>query len=168
MSDFQVLMQEFTVARRHLLTHDKTYRTHSRMRLILKKISGWDLWGIIISAACVLHCMAIPMIILIFPAVGLELFPREDMTHAVLLAFILGVAGLAFISGYRVHGRWQPVVWLIAGLVLVIFATFFVHREFGHSWEPVFAIAGSVCLIRAHYLNHHCKKCDREHAKHEA
>lgn len=138
------------------------------MRKILQKITGWDLWGIFISGVCVLHCITVPIIILLFPAIGLEIFPREDITHAVLLAFILGVAGLAFISGYRIHGQWQPVAWLVAGLVLVIFATFFVHQILGHIWEPIFAIAGSLCLIRAHYLNHHCKKCDHEHVKHES
>lgn len=120
-----------------------------------------------ISAVCVVHCMAVPIVILLFPAIGLELFPREDVTHVVLLAFILGVAGLAFIGGYRIHGKWQPVAWMIAGLVLVVFSTFFVHRILGHIWEPGFAIIGSLCLIRAHYLNHHCKKCDHEHIKHD-
>lgn len=138
------------------------------MKLMLKKLSGWDLWGAIISFACILHCMAVPLVLLVYPAFGREFLPQEDVTHAVLLAFILGVAGLAFVSGYRVHGKWQPVAWLVAGLMLAVFATFFVHRYLGHNWEPAFAIAGSLCLIRAHYLNHHCKKCENVHRAHES
>lgn len=133
----------------------------------MRKTTGWDFWGIVISGLCVVHCVAVPLVILIFPALGLRLLPEEDITHAVLLAFILGVAGVAFINGYRVHGQWRPVVWLVAGLILVIYATFFAHKQLGHNWEPVFAIAGSLCLIRAHYLNHTCKKCEVAHQHHE-
>jgi hypothetical protein len=132
----------------------------------MRKISSWDFWGVFISGLCVIHCIAIPLIIVLFPAIGLRFFPQEDVTHVVLLAFILGVAGFAFVNGYRVHGQWRPVAWLVAGLLLVIFATFFVHRYMGHLWEPIFAIAGSLCLVRAHYLNHICKKCEHDHKKH--
>jgi MerC mercury resistance protein len=122
----------------------------------------------IISGLCVLHCLAVPIVLILFPSLGLSIFPQEDITHVVLLAFILGVAGIAFVTGYRVHGQWRPVAWLVAGLAFVFFATFFVHNHMGHMWEPVFAIAGSICLIRAHYLNHQCKKCEHEHHKHES
>lgn len=132
----------------------------------MRKISGWDLWGVFISGLCVLHCLAIPIVILLFPAFGLQIFPSEDVTHVVLLGFILGVAGIAFISGYRVHGQWRPVIWLVAGLGLVSYATFFAHSQLGHAWEPIIAISGSLCLIRAHYLNHKCKKCEKAHSHH--
>lgn len=133
------------------------------------KAGSWDFFGILISGLCVVHCMAVPLVLVIFPAIGASLFPSEDMTHAVLLAFILGVAGVAFVSGWRVHGQWRPVVWMAIGMTIVVYATFFAHKQLGHFWEPFIAIAGSLALIRAHYLNHHCKKCDHEHehAHHE-
>jgi hypothetical protein len=71
------------------------------------------------------------------------------------------------VTGYRVHGQWRPVAWLLTGLALALFATFFVHDHLGHVWEPIFAIAGSLALVRAHYLNHQCKKCEHEHTHHE-
>lgn len=132
----------------------------------MRKISGWDFWGVVISSLCILHCLAIPIVIVIFPALSLKIFPQEDVTHAVLLAFILGVAGLAFVSGYRVHGNWRPVAWLVAGLALAVYATFFAHAQLGHTWEPIIAIVGSLCLVRAHYLNHICKKCEHDHVTH--
>ncbi|MEQ1664997.1 MAG: MerC domain-containing protein [Bdellovibrionales bacterium] len=135
-----------------------------RNRLKMRKKLNWDFWGVLVSGLCMVHCIAVPIVILLFPALGMELVPREDLTHVFLFAFILGVAGVAFISGFRVHGKWQPVFWLIAGMIFVIYATFFAHRQLGHMWEPVFAIIGSLFLIRAHILNHRCKKCEREHA----
>lgn len=130
------------------------------------KTAGWDFVGILVSGLCVLHCLAVPLVLIVFPAIGASLFPSEDMTHVVLLAFILGAAGVAFISGYRVHGQWRPVAWMAVGMVFVVYATFFAHDHLGHLWEPIIAIAGSLALIRAHYLNHHCKQCEHEHSRH--
>lgn len=122
--------------------------------------SKWDIAGVFLSAVCVFHCLAVPIILLLFPVWGNNFMPAEDMTHSVLLAFILGISGVAFVSGYRVHGQMAPVLWMAAGVLIVIFATFFVHTHLGHFWEPVFAILGSLALIRAHILNHRCKECE--------
>jgi hypothetical protein len=132
-----------------------------------KRTSGWDIAGVLLSGLCVIHCVAIPLILILFPIFGASFFPTEDMTHAVLLAFILGISGFAFITGYRVHGKMRPVLWMAFGVLIIIFATFFVHNHLGHYWEPVFAIIGSLALIRAHILNHRCKKCEVHGHKHE-
>jgi hypothetical protein len=135
-------------------------------RANLKRL-GWDLVGVTLSGLCVVHCVAIPILILFFPLVARDFIPTEDKTHAFLLAFILGIAGAAFISGYRVHGQKRPVVWMASGLALVLYATFFAHSHLGHLWEPVFAIAGSLALIRAHILNHRCRTCEVHHKSSE-
>lgn len=119
-----------------------------------------------VSGLCVIHCIAVPVVLLLMPALSDSFIPREDITHAVLLGFILGIAGISFVSGYKVHGKWQPVAWMVVGVILVLVATFFAHDYLGHYWEPFIAIAGSLALIRAHYLNHHCKKCDHVHEHH--
>jgi hypothetical protein len=131
------------------------------------KTRSWDFAGIFISGLCVLHCLAVPLLLFLAPTLSASIFPSEDITHAVLLAFILGVAGIAFVSGFRVHGQWRPVAWMAGGMLIVIYATFFAHSQLGHTWEPVVAIIGSLALVRAHYLNHHCKKCEVDHTEHD-
>lgn len=125
--------------------------------------SEWDWFGISLSGLCIIHCLAIPAILLFFPIWGKEFIPSEDKTHAFLLAFILGIAGLAFFSGYRVHGQKKPILWMAAGVSLITYATFFAHQQLGHMWEPVVAVLGSLALIRAHILNHRCKTCEVHH-----
>jgi peptidoglycan/LPS O-acetylase OafA/YrhL len=134
---------------------------------IQKQGSEWDWAGVAISALCILHCLAVPIVLIAFPVLGAKLIPDEDMTHAVLLAFILGVAGFAFVSGYRVHGQKKPVIWMLAGVAIITYATFFAHDQVGHFWEPVIAIIGSLALIRAHILNHRCKTCEIHHGESE-
>lgn len=132
----------------------------------MRRLFGWDYMGILFSGLCVVHCLLVPIVLFLFPAFGFAIFPQEDLTHVVLLAFILGVAGIAFWTGYRVHGQWQPVVWMAFGIATIIYATFFAHHQLGHHWEPIVAIIGSLCLIRAHYLNHKCKRCEHDHTVH--
>jgi len=134
----------------------------------VKNKQAWDWAGIFISGICIVHCLLVPAILLLAPGVMAEILPNEDLTHAILMAFILGVAGVTFFKGYSLHQNIRPVLWMVAGVLLVAYATYFVHARLGHMWEPLFAIAGSICLIRAHILNrHHCKLCEQHHIEHD-
>ncbi|MDC0980145.1 MerC domain-containing protein [Bdellovibrionales bacterium] len=125
-----------------------------------KKGNFWDTSGIVLSGLCVLHCIAVPIVLFLFPTVAAQFLPSEDGTHAILLGFILGVAGVAFVSGFRVHGKYQPIIWMAIGMSLIFYATYFAHDDLGHVWEPILAIVGSLALIQAHRLNHvHCQSC---------
>lgn len=128
----------------------------------------WDVFGVGLSALCIVHCILLPVLIIASPALVHEWLPTEDKTHVVLLAFILGIAGFAFISGYRVHGKIQPVAWMAVGILIITYASFFAHDQLGHLWEPVIAIVGSLALIRAHILNHRCKTCEEHECDHPA
>lgn len=131
------------------------------------KSKTWDILGIGLSGLCIIHCIILPVLIILAPTMLHEWLPQEDKTHAVLLAFILGIAGFAFISGYRVHGQIRPVLWMLGGVIIITYASFFAHDQLGHLWEPVIAIIGSLALIRAHILNHRCKTCEEHECTHE-
>lgn len=131
------------------------------------KRKTWDAFGVSLSALCIVHCMILPLLIVAFPSLVHEWLPQEDKTHVVLLAFILGIAGFAFVSGYRVHGKMRPVLWMAVGILIISYASFFAHDQLGHLWEPVIAIAGSLALIRAHILNHRCKTCEENECGHD-
>lgn len=123
----------------------------------------WDITGMFLSGLCVIHCLALPLIVIFLPAITTAFIPDEGLVHGILFFLIIGVAGLAFIPGYRFHRKFQPLIWLSGGLMLLTFATFFAH-DFGHYLEPIFAIPGSICIIMAHYLNHKsCKHMCGEH-----
>ncbi|RME16303.1 MAG: MerC domain-containing protein [Bdellovibrio sp.] len=123
----------------------------------------WDRLGVFVSGLCIIHCLSLPILLAFFPQIKKKFFPKEDFTHMILLAFILGFAGAAFLSGYHVHGEKKPVIFMSIGVLIVIFATYFAHNLLGHYWEPVLAIIGSLFLIYAHILNHkHCKICNHD------
>lgn len=130
------------------------------------KPNFWDRAGIFLSGLCIVHCLALPLGLVLVPVFAEEFLHSNDLTHAILLAFILAVSGFAFIGGYRSHKKKEPVLWFIPGIITIIFATYFTHDTLGHMWEPVFAIIGGLFLIKAHRVNHSCKKCDEVHKHH--
>ncbi len=127
----------------------------------------WDTLGVSLSALCIVHCVVLPLLLIMGPTLLHEWLPHEDRTHVILLAFILGIAGLAFVSGYRVHGKKRPVIWMAVGITIITYASFFAHDQLGHFSEPIIAIVGSLALIRAHILNHRCKTCEEHECDHQ-
>ena len=132
----------------------------------MKAAKSWDFAGVAISTICILHCIAVPLVLVLFPAIGSALVPHHDQTHAFLLIFIVGVAGFAFFTGYKVHGQKKPIIWMSVGVIIVTYATIFAHDHIGHKWEPIVAILGSLALMRAHILNHKCKECEAHTCTH--
>jgi uncharacterized membrane protein YdjX (TVP38/TMEM64 family) len=127
----------------------------------MKKVT-WDTAGILVSILCIIHCVALPLLVIFLPALSTAFLPEEALVHKVLFCMIIAVAALAFVPGYTFHKQIKPLFWLAVGLLLLIFATFFAHELLGHQSEPILAISGSLAVITAHYLNHKsCKhKCN--------
>lgn len=120
----------------------------------------WDFLGMITSVLCVIHCVALPVIALLLPTVAA--YFSGDATHQIFFGILLWAGAFALVPGYRMHRKLRPIAWLLVGLILMTGATFYVHDLLSHAWEPIIAILGSMCLIRAHYLNHKlCGHCDQ-------
>lgn len=120
----------------------------------------WDKLGMAGSGLCLIHCLAIPVVAGALPSLGIA-FLADESVHEILAFFLIALAGLAFIPGYRRHRNRHVVMLMAAGLGLILFATW------GNAWidlhgvgETVLSIAGSLLLIWAHYRNHSfCQTC---------
>ena len=120
----------------------------------------WDAIGAFVSGLCLVHCIAIPILLLTVPAVSTFLPLGQGLAHGVLFFLVCAAALMAFIPGYRTHKHLHPLMLSIAGITTLAFATFFVHSWLGHIWEPPIAVCGSLLLIAAHWLNHSkCQSC---------
>jgi len=127
----------------------------------------WDKVGAAISGLCVIHCVLLPIGLLLLPALSTYLPLLETKVHLILLGLVLAAAGMSFIPGYRVHKHLLPLGLSTAGITSLIFAGTLVHDLLGHRWEPPFAILGSLLLIVAHWVNHSkCKSCVTHTSEH--
>ena len=86
--------------------------------------TSWqDMFGIVASVGCAIHCAAMPFVIAYLPALGLS-FLADEAFHKwmALICFLIAIA--AFLPGLRKHGSWLPVGVGSVGLVLITFAAF--------------------------------------------
>ena len=113
-----------------------------------------DNLGITISAACAIHCVLLPAILIIAPY---SFFASHEF-HETLIYFILPFAGIAFFLGCRKHGDYK--VLLMGSVGMILLASSLVIHEVFHSQQHseefltiLITIAGSLILILSHLRN---------------
>lgn len=115
-----------------------------------------DLAGIALSSACLIHCLALPLALLIAPALGGWLALPEWL-HAAILLLALPAALIAMTDGWRNHRRWTPLLLAAAGLGLLALGLA-AHEGWLAAADPetadrLFSSAGAIALASAHLLN---------------
>lgn len=126
----------------------------------MKKV--WDRVGITLSSACVVHCIAVAFLPLIFPA--LEAYTHKTWIHMVVAIVILLTSPLAFIPGYKKHGLTWIIGTAFSGLFLIL-ASIILENHFSDQIAHLISIGGSLMLVFAHVKNlqhshrHHHQCC---------
>ncbi len=125
----------------------------------MKKV--WDKLGIAFSSVCVIHCVMVAFIPLVFPA--LNYFVHLDWIHVAVAISLLITTPLAFYPGFKKHG----LTWILGlasiGIAIILLGMLLEERTtevISHSTS----IAGSLLLVTAHFKNlqhshkhrHHC------------
>jgi len=117
-----------------------------------------DYAGMAASALCLVHCLAMPLVLAAFPLLGLG-----GEHHALHDALLLGVTVpvlLALVPGYVKHRDPVALSLGVAGLVSFLVAVFVLGPQMGEVAETVGAVLSSVLLMAAHLRNHrYCKDC---------
>jgi len=117
-----------------------------------------DYAGMAASALCLVHCLAMPLVLAAFPLLGLG-----GEHHALHDALLLGVTVpvlLALVPGYVKHRDAVALSLGVAGLVSFLVAVFVLGPQMGEMAETVGAVLSSVLLMAAHLRNHrYCKDC---------
>lgn len=114
---------------------------------------NWDAIGVLGSFVCLVHCLVLPLAVVILP--WLVLFEGEGLHRGLAVALAVP-AVLAFIPGWRNHGKWLPGLFMAGGLIALNAAAFVVPEH----WETGLTVVGGLFLIAAHVLNRHlCRRC---------
>lgn len=109
------------------------------------------------SFACLVHCLALPLLLSAAPALSMVLAVPESF-HLWALAVAVPAAGFALWQGCLRHGAVTPLLAGSAGLALLVLGAL---AFAGGSWEAPATVAGSVTLVAAHLANwrfrHDCR-----------
>ena len=109
-----------------------------------------DRAAVLLSAVCLVHCAAIPLAILLLPALGAILLESETLVHWVLLGVAVPISALALWVGYSRFGNRRSVVLGSVGLLLMFLA---VSHLPGRDTDVALTLLGVVLVAGAHWLN---------------
>ncbi|NIV18598.1 MAG: MerC family mercury resistance protein [Woeseiaceae bacterium] len=113
--------------------------------------SKWlDGTAVALSALCLIHCLALPLIV-----AGLPFLAQfaESHLHAQMLVIVLPLSFVALGLGYRHHESLHIVAGGTLGMFLLVVGATVAHDQLGLMADRVFTISGALILATAHYFN---------------
>jgi hypothetical protein len=106
--------------------------------------------AVVLSGICLLHCLALPVLIALLPFLG-QL--GAGHFHAQMLIVVLPVSIIAFSLGFRRHHNKGVIAWGIVGMLVLVFGATVAHSSFGIVADRTATICGALILALAHYFN---------------
>lgn len=119
------------------------------MRAAIGKLRVYDGLAISASFVCLVHCLVVPALVLLAPALAAYVaFP--EAFHLGALAFAVPTSVLALAAGYRRH-RWSMPLWLVVPGLCVLTLGALVAPE--GLIETLITVLGASALAIGHALN---------------
>ena len=82
-----------------------------------------DKLSICLSLCCILHCIALPVIILMLPSFA-SLWLNSEKVHVILVLFAVPISLFAMAKSLRVHHNYKCISLAVIGLSLLVGAIF--------------------------------------------
>ena len=89
-----------------------------------------DKLSICLSLCCILHCIALPVIILMIPSLA-SLWINNEKVHVILVLFAVPISLFAMAKSLRVHHNYKCISLAVIGLSLLVGAIFMHDINFG-------------------------------------
>ena len=89
-----------------------------------------DKLSICLSLCCILHCIALPVIILMIPSFA-SLWINNEKVHVILVLFAIPISLFAMAKSLRVHHNYKCISLAVIGLSLLVSAIFMHDINFG-------------------------------------
>jgi len=153
-------------------------------RTMVAAVPKWQylLDGLAMSLAgvCGIHCLLMPVLLIVFPLIGSSFF-AHDAFHQWMLLAVLPTTGLAILLGCKKHKDLLVFLLSIGGFVLLCLAAFDHGHSHGHShghhhhsstasahWltrESIMTSLGGLVMASAHFRNFLlCRRANRMEA----
>jgi hypothetical protein len=137
-------------------------RAHVHEHSSRQAIVSMDSLGIFASTLCLIHCLAMPLVVASLPVLGLQ-FLEGHGAHQVLAGFVVSFGLLAILPGYLKHRKPLVLAGLVVGLALVLIATFGYVVGLPEAAELPLITVGNLVLVASHYFNRQLCRCTHSH-----
>jgi len=117
----------------------------------MSKSTSWlDGAAVGLSALCLIHCLALPLLV-----AGLPFLAQfsEGHLHSQMLVVVLPLSIVALGLGYRHHRNSKIVLGGVVGMLTLVVGATVAHTQLGLSADRVFTITGALTLATAHFYN---------------
>jgi hypothetical protein len=114
------------------------------------KTNWLDGAAVVLSALCLVHCLALPLIVIGVPFLAQF---AEGHLHLQMLVVVLPLSTLALGIGYRRHRNSRILYAGMVGMLLLIIGATVAHAQLGLIADRAFTICGSLTLATAHFFN---------------
>ena len=123
-----------------------------------------DKFAVSTSAICAIHCLCLPLLLGVFPALGATLFGQETF-HVLLLWLVIPLSLVALALGCRKHGNRLVVVLGLVGLTFLVAAAGLGHDILGEAGERTVTLIGATAIAAGHMRNYAlCRRVDCDHS----
>ena len=109
-----------------------------------------DNFGITVSAVCAIHCILLPLLIILSPYIELAFFTSHEF-HETLMYFIFPTSLIAFTLGCRKHN--DDIVKLGGICAIFVLLIAISLHEFSETLSVVLTLFASSLLIFTHLRN---------------
>ena len=123
-----------------------------------KLINVSDKVAIGLSFMCVLHCIALPVILIFLPIVTSLLALNDERFHLWLVFAVIPISLFAIVSGYLHHKHSSVLLVSLFGLAMLMAAVMFEHGVLGEKGEVILTLLGSGLVACGHIANIWFKK----------
>ena len=109
-----------------------------------------DKVAVTLSGLCLVHCLALPFLVVILPFSGLF---SDDHLHMQMLVLVIPVSVVALALGFRRHRRLGVILAGVTGLLIITLGGTIAHEHYGLITDRLLTVAGSLILAFTHYRN---------------
>ncbi|MBV1913778.1 MAG: MerC domain-containing protein [Pseudomonadales bacterium] len=116
-----------------------------------------------LSLLCTMHCLAMPLALVLLPSIaGLPL--ADETFHYWMLITVLPISAYALTMGCKKHQHYRLLLIGGVGLGTLVFAAYAGHDLLGETGEKTLTVLGAVILSLGHLWNYrlcqHQNRCD--------
>jgi hypothetical protein len=122
-------------------------------------LRGLDLMAMLFSGLCLLHCLALPLLIAILPLAFSSVVADEHF-HRWMLLGVVPTSVLALGWGWRHHRSNLVAGCGVLGMALMSYAAFAGISEFG---DRLYTVSGALLLAIGHLRNYQLRHHGHDH-----
>ena len=129
----------------------------------MSRIAVLDRFSIGFSTLCLLHCLAVPVLVSVVPVFATFALADERF-HLALVALVVPTSVIALCLGCRLHKSRRILICGFAGVFVLVVAAILGGQHLGEIGETVLTVLGASVVALAHWFNFlACRACDFEH-----